>query len=131
MNYEEARQIGPDGPNPGKWNWTNYNDSIAEHPYTVPPCISANGIRCDHETREEAERHHWRYEVANVHLHQLDLDRIRERQRCDWPGCPNWEDYQAHWPDGYRVDSLCTAHATLETVVELHPFEPGISSIHS
>lgn len=20
MNYEEARQIGPDGPNPGKWN---------------------------------------------------------------------------------------------------------------
>lgn len=95
------------------------------------PTLVWHCIRCDHETREEAERHHWRHEIAQVRLRKLDLDRIRERERCDWPGCPNWEDYQAHWPGGYRVDSLCTAHATLETVVELHPFEPGISSIHS
>jgi hypothetical protein len=135
MNYEQAREIGPDGPAPGKWNWTNFNDSVAPNPYTVAPCawpdftwpeppldkpisqwpkVTPTGReRCDHDTREEAERHHWKYELGRVRLVKLDLDAIRERHRCAVEDC------------------LCEEHATFNTVVELHPFVPGVRSIHS
>jgi hypothetical protein len=152
VNYEQARQIGPDGPAPGKWNWTNLNDGIQKAPYTVDPCAWPDYVRppvdpmtatyvggwaptgrerCDHDTQEEAERHHWRYDLGKVQLTKLDLDALRQRARCDVPECPNWEDYRTRWPGGYVSDSLCEEHATHQTVVGLHPFAPGISEIHS
>lgn len=131
MNYEQARQVGPDGPAPGKWNWTNFNDGVADHPYTVEPCREPEPgkERCDHDTQEEAERHHWKHEVLHIRLVKLDLETLRERFRCDVEGCPNWEEYQAHWPGGYVVDHLCEEH--YDGALTLHPFTPGMRLIHS
>lgn len=158
MNYEEARQIGKDGPAPGKWNWTNMNDSVQPNPYTIAPCawpdfewppydytrslqdqpkVTPTGReRCDHDTREEAERHHWEANVAAVTIRRVDLKTARSRSKCDVPGCDNWERYQAQWPDGYIVDSLCARHGGPDRVegnpVELiHPFVPGTRIVHS
>ena len=135
VNYEEARQIGPNGPAPGKWNWSNFNDTVQDAPFTAAPCawpdFESGRRRCDHDTREEAERHHWEYEVARVQFHRLDLDTLRGRQRCDVPECQNWEDYRTSWPGGFRSDALCTGHANREGVTTIHPFVPGMQSIHS
>lgn len=150
MNYEEARQIGPTGPAPGKWNWSTRNDDRIwtsapcawpdfvwpdpplDKPMSEWPKVTPTGReRCDHDTREEAERHHWHDELGRVQLRKIDLDTARQRGRCDVAGCPNWEDYQTRWPDGYQSDSLCEEHATHQTVVALHPFTPGAQVIHS
>lgn len=134
MNYEQARQIGPNGPAPGKWNWTNFNDGIAPNPYTIAPCRDPDlgKERCDHDTRQEAERHHWRYEMALVQLVPFDAVGARERYRCDVSDCPNWEDFYTRWPDGYRMDHLCLDHATFQDVVKLHPYdEREVQVIHS
>lgn len=148
MNYEEARQIGPDGPAPGKWNWTTMNDG---HIRTAQPCawpdfdwssvtheaIIAGSVqptgreRCDHDTREEAERHQYDAALAKMTIDRLDLDAIRERRRCDAPRCREWESWRANWHDGYRFDHLCDAHADRATVALIHPFVPGIRSMHS
>lgn len=84
MNYEQARQIGPNGP----------------------------------------------YDLGRVQLYRLDLVSARSRSHCDVPECPNWEDFRTLWPGGYISDSLCQEHATHATVVELHPFHPGLREIH-
>ena len=139
MNYEQARQIGPTGPAPGKWNWTNANDGMSPNPFTVAPCRQPEPgkERCDHDTREEAERHHYDYERGQVRIVHIDLSTVRERRRCDVPGCSNWERYHAIWPGGYIVDSLCSRHSGADPTNGLagpdlvHPFEPGLSVIHS
>ena len=145
MNYEQARQLGPDSEAPGKWNWTTMHDGQIA---TAPPCwypdidwltvsefenVGLTGRqRCDHDTKEEAERHQWRDELAHVRLEKLDLATARQRLRCDVPDCPDWEDYRAEWPGGWgRFDSLCAWHATFDQVVELHPFSPDRQVIHS
>lgn len=147
MNYEQARQIGPDGPAPGKWNWTNANDSIAPAPYTVEPCaypdspIPAGWVfgqplertgreRCDHETREDAERHHYEHEISHVRIEPIEGD-ARELRRCAYPACTQWQSSRAWWPGGYRFDPLCFHQATIEVVRELNPFRPGIAITHS
>ena len=160
MNYEEARQIGPSGPAAGKWNWTNMNDSVQEAPFTVAPCawpdfdwppfdpkkaladqpkVTPTGReRCDHDTREEAERHHYDYELAGVRIQRVDLSTARSRSKCDVPDCQNWERYQAFWPGGFVVDSLCSPHRFAkpgenqpEALRLIHPFVPGSRTIHS
>jgi len=132
VNYEEARQGGPGALAPDKWNWTNFNDSVSkEHAYVIAPCRDPEPgkARCDHDTREGAERHHWKHEVLHIRLAKLDLDTLRERFRCDVEGCSNWEEYQAHWPGGYIVDHLCEEH--YDAAPLLHPFMPGARHIHS
>lgn len=141
MNYEQARQRSADG----KWAWTTMNDGRISTaggcvtwpegpPLTVEEAIGPDrkpmGEPHAHETREEAERCHWHWELGRVRLEQLDLATLRERRRCDVSECPEWEDYRTRWHDGYRTDSLCTFHATHQTVVELHPFVPGMQVIH-
>ncbi len=148
MNYEQARQIGPDGPAPGKWNWTNYNDSVAARPYTAAPCLFPDSPipddwvpgtpvpprdgreRCDHDTQEDAERHRYEYERSNVQFEALNLDTAAERRRCIV--CDDWETHRtrAYWPiaDG---ESFCTVHATPDGWREAHPFRPGMTHIHS
>jgi hypothetical protein len=153
VNYEQARQIGPDGPAPGKWNWTNLNDSVQPAPYTIAPCawpdfkwppfdpsrsldeqskVTPTGReRCDHDTQEEAERHHWQYELSHVSPHPIDKATVRQLDRCDHPGCNEWADYTMRWPDSYRQETVCTKHLTVESLVERHPFTPGLQAIHS
>jgi len=139
VNYDQARQIEATG----KWNWTTMNDGAIR---TAAPCAypdfewpsrfdpinlpkPTGRARCDHDTREQAERHHYDDEVRRVRIQKLDLDTLRARHRCAFEGCPRWEDYRAHWPGGYRVDSLCGEHA--ERSAELRPFVPGMQVIHS
>ena len=143
MNYDEARQLGPDAEAAGKWNWTTMNDGQI---YTASPCAWPDSpfpkdwkfgdpdprhgrLRCDHDTREEAERHYYEHQVSGIRMEELDLDSIRERRRCDVKACRNWEEWRAHWPSGYEVDSLCQQHR--EAFVLLHPFVPGLQVIHS
>lgn len=124
MNYEAARQRESNG----RWNWTNMRDGRI---WTLLPCgYGALGTTCDHETKEQAERHHYDHELAGVRFEQLDPDR-RLIHRCDVESCRELETQHAVWPDGYTFDSVCDAHANSETVAGLHPFEPGIEVIHS
>lgn len=153
MNYDEARPLGAKSENPGKWNWTTMNDHVIR---TAGPCawpdfdwssvdpmdIIAGKVeptgreRCDHDTREEAERHQYDAALAKVTIDPLNLDDIRERRRCHAPGaegkgCVEWETHRANWHDGYRTDRLCDDHANVETVALIHPFIPGMRSMHS
>jgi hypothetical protein len=141
VNYDQARQNTDGG-----WAWTSMNDGRIRtaggcvtwpegEPVTIEDALGPNpkpmGPPHSHATKEEAERCHWRYELGKVRLERLDLGTLRQRGRCDVPECPNWEDSRACWPDGYRVDALCEEHATVETVIALHPFEAGMQEIHS
>ncbi len=148
MNYDQARQLGEESDAPGKWNWSTMNDGVIR---TAPPCwfpdfvwpkddpegiitgkIRPSGRpRCDHDTREEAERHHWRHEIDNTEIRQIDLDAARERRRCDYPGCPEWETYRSHVRGWGYGDSMCDAHANRASLGEMHPFHPGTRVIHS
>lgn len=153
MNYDEARQLGADSDSPGKWNWTTMNDGRIR---TASPCAwpdydwssvpvevilagtaSPTGReRCDHDTREAAERHQYDAALAKMTIDRLELDDIRARRRCDAPGddgkgCREWESWRANWHDGYRFDHLCDDHADRATVALIHPFVPGIRSMHS
>lgn len=152
MNYDQARQIGPEGPAPGKWNWTSMNDGINNgHPYTIAPCLWPDGRsvppsplatdppehsgreRCDHETQEEAERHRWRFELSSMTPTKIDKDTATELHRCDAEGCPNWADYSLEAPFyiSPRHNDLCEQHLNPHVLAALHPFVAGWSSIHS
>jgi hypothetical protein len=143
MNYDEARQLGKDSEAPGKWNWSSMNDRVIR---TASPCAypdyqwpvhfdvlnpptPTGRERCDHDTREEAERHYYDAQVHGIRMEQLDLDSIRERRRCAVAECPNWEEWRAHWPGGYSIDSLCQQHH--DRAASLHPFVPDLQVIHS
>ena len=150
MNYDEARQLGASSDSPGKWNWSSRND---DHIRTASPCAWPDFVwpknvidystikptgrdRCDHDTREEAEHHQYDAALAKVTIDLLALDDIRERRRCDaagddGKGCREWETHRANWYDGYRTDHLCDDHANVIAVAEIHPFIPGMRSMHS
>lgn len=148
MNYEEARQLGAKSDAPGKWNWSNRNDDRIS---TASPCawpdfewppldptdpwgakVTPTGReRCDHDTREEAERHQYDAALTKVTIDLLILDDIHQRRRCDAPDCREWETHRANWHDGYRFDHLCDDDADVAVVAVIHPFVPGMSRIHS
>ena len=136
MNYDQARQIGPGGPAPGKWNWSSMNDGLNDGAaYTAAPCREPEPgkARCDHDTQEEAERHRWLYELSAMQPTPVDKDAARELQRCDVAECPNWADYSMSAPFyiNPRQNWLCTKHLHPESLQALHPFTPGLASIHS
>lgn len=125
MNYEEARQFEN-----GKWNWTNYNDSVnRDYAYVIWPCRdpAPDKKRCDHDTREEAERHHWEWEIEHTRIEPWDEESASDRLRCRVKGCPAWQTRTAFWPDGFRAEPLCDEHGP----ADVWPFEPGMRSIHS
>lgn len=143
MNYDQARQLGPESEAPGKWNWTTMNDGVVR---TASPCFypdidwdarrSLAGPetlggrpRCDHDTREEAERHYWDDQVAHIRIQPIDYASVRELRRCDVGGCADWERFRAQWPGGYVVDSLCDVHRS--SAPTIHPFSSGMAVIHS
>lgn len=150
MNYDQARQIGPDGPAPGKWNWSSMNDGInGGAPYTIAPCrwpddVPASPLahdppehtgreRCDHDTQEEAERHRWLYELSSMMPTPIDKDTVRELHRCDVAECPNWSDYSLEAPFyvNPRQNWLCSTHLNPASIQALHPFVAGWASVHS
>ena len=148
MNYDEARMLAPDTDAPGRWNWTTMNDGVIR---TAAPChypdfdwdavasdeVLAPGFhptgrpRCDHLTREEAERHYWRHELDTTKIEPVDLDAIHERRRCDYPGCKEWEEYRTRVKGWGYGDSLCERHANRVSLEEIHPFILGTRVIHS
>lgn len=138
MNYAQARQIGPEGPAPGKWNWTSVNDGISDgKPYTVEPCRQPwdkpGQERCDHPTQEEAERHRWRFELSRMTPTPVDKESARELHRCDMPDCPNWADYSLEAPFyiSGRHNDLCQTHLHPASLEALNPFVPGMQEVHS
>lgn len=135
MNYEQARQIAPDAQEgAGKWNWTNFNDSIADHPYTTTPCRnpSFGKTRCDHDTQEEAERHRYEFEASMVRIREVDLDTLPARLRCEYPGCGRWQTHESAMTSFTWASSpLCEEHATMAAWREIHPFVPGMQEVHS
>jgi len=130
VNYEQARQLGKDSDAPGCWNWSLRNDDVI---YTTWPCHNPTPERerCDHETREEAERHHWEAQAAAIEWHPFDVDAALTLHRCDFPGCGSWADGSYAWFHGWEQGEFCVAHSTPEAWREANPFTPGHSEIHS
>ena len=85
MNYDEARQTKD-----GIWHWTTMNDGLVR---TCPPCIQMTDVpiedlghipvgvlgRCEHATKEEAERHFYDY--------CFEPEQIREGTNSHWLDC--------------------------------------------
>ena len=146
MNYDEARVLGPDSDAPGAWNWTTRNDGVIR---TAPPCAwpdfdwssvpfsdilaatvtPAGRARCDHASREEAELHHWTHELDSIRIEPIDLATVRERRRCDVPGCSEWQTHQGR--AAWLAPDLCDAHANRAGLELVYPFVPGLQEVHS
>lgn len=139
MNYDEARPLKDGG-----WHWTTMNDGVVR---TAQPCIqilkpfepgsldfslkASDITRCEpHATREEAERHYYDWclsSVAEIHL-------ADQQRRCRAEGCGVFTDVMLGNRQMERMfngDPLCPEHRTREVLAKIHPFTPGMQSIHS
>lgn len=145
MNHQSARQIA-DGPNAGKWHWTEANSRTGTHAIgycgrfqTCPECDSRSFIthvecgtcgvtgyvdvgdaQCaGHDTPEEAAEHYRQYLLTE----RLRLDGMRSENqqfRCEAEGCDEWTQTHAHL-GSWLMWALCDAHRTRETVEVLYP----------
>lgn len=119
MNYHQARQLGPESENPGKWNWSTRN---GDRIWTAAPCSRPDGSRDDHDTQEEAERHFYDHEANN----------LREVTYTTADRCQGPHDGEAPWTDkslearllGHA--SLCDEHRNADGWRLINPFHPGI-----
>jgi hypothetical protein len=144
MNYDEARQLGASSNAPGKWNWSSRND---DHIRTASPCawpdfvwpknvidystiIATGRERCDHDTREDAERHHWNDTAESMDWRPIDQDMTRTLDRCDFPECKAWSTVTA-WSRGWIRGIYCADHANADSYRLAHPFAPGSQEVHS
>lgn len=139
MNYDEAREI------PGKgWHWTTMNNGVVR---TAQPCIQipemsvedlmrkplmgTNITRCEpHATREEAERHYYDWCLSTV----TEIKLSNQQLRCRAEGCEAWTGTELgnrQLECMFNGDPLCDEHRTRETLALIHPFAPGLRSIHS
>lgn len=144
MNYEQARHIGSEGPAPGAWNWTTARDGAiwTSHPCAWPDSpipadwqpgqelVRTGRERCDHATREEAERHHWDAEIADAPLVAVDVDRADAQYRCRYPECRAWATHAIHW-DGFAWDDVCPEHTGEDARRVIRPFTLGLRVVHS
>jgi hypothetical protein len=109
MRYSAARQRQSDG----KWDWTTQR---GEAVYAVPPC----GDGCPgHDTKEEAERHYYDYQLAKLKERSQDI-----KCRCEAKDCDVWTNKTLD-TDLYDATYLCDAHRNKEVFEQLHPFHPG------
>jgi hypothetical protein len=140
VNYDEARAI------PGKgWHWTTMRDGVVR---TAEPCIRHVGDethplwymqpskpeeweRCEpHATREEAERHYYDWCLSTA----TDIQLADQQLRCRAEGCEAWTDTELGNRQLERMfngDPLCAEHRTRDVLATLHPFTPGLRSVHS
>ena len=135
MNYDEARQTKD-----GVWHWTTMNDNVVR---TAAPCIQLEDIpieeigtktinvlgRCNHVTKEEAERHFYEY--------CFEPEQIREDTNMHWLDCAKCGaptkrllGNRGLW-SLINQDPLCDEHFGVEILKELHPFHINIKLIHS
>ena len=139
MNYDEAREI------PGKgWHWTTMNNGVVRtaHPcIQIPemsfedlmrkPLMGTDITRCPpHATKEEAERHYYDWCLSTV----TEIELSNQQLRCRAEGCEAWTDTELGNRQLERMfngDPLCDAHRNRETLALIHPFTPGLGSIHS
>jgi hypothetical protein len=117
VNYDQALELETGG-----WHWTTFNDDVIR---TAWPCLDCP----PHATREEAERHF--YEAC---LESVVERSTLESWRCAVSDCerPSWKTLgNPQMSRCFRPVPLCTEHCNRATLRELHPFEPGLSVIHS
>lgn len=115
MNYEQARQRESDG----RWDWTVRND---DRIWATGPC----GEHTDgHATAEEAERHFYDWEVANLKPYTI----AGALHPCEI--CQAWSDGGLGTPDGFGGPILCAAHRNADGYQQVRPFAPGLTLIHS
>lgn len=113
MNYYEARQRKD-----GVWHWTVMNDNVLR---PSQPCTED----CQHQTREEAERHFYEYEVANLRTQEFEA-----WHKCEAEGCETLTNKVMTPRHGGGVD-LCDVHRTAEQYRVLRPFKAGVQIISS
>lgn len=86
-------------------------------------------ITCEpHATREEAERHYYYASLESVREYGVSWS------PCAVPECPNPADKMLGnigMDKAFNGDPLCDEHRTREQLAALHPFTPGMASIHS
>jgi hypothetical protein len=116
MNYAEARQRESDK----RWDWTVRND---DRIWRSEPC---SGHEDGHETREEAERHFWEWEMAQPFSVFVEERHLR---RCEI--CNEWTDARVRMYDGYKTLVLCSIHQNRLSIEQLYPFAPGRALIYS
>jgi len=122
VNYYAARQLGPNSRAPGKWNWTRMNDGVIT---TAAPCYQPDGGD-DHDSKEDAERHFWEWEAANLRRTEYTT-----ASRCDGPhdgDAPRTAIAFGVRPVGAEVH-VCPQHESqaVEIWKAAHPFVPGIA----
>lgn len=116
MNYAAARQRQSNG----RWDWTVRND---DRIWRVAPCDDHED---GHATREEAERHHWEYEMARPIRVFQDPD---EQRKCEV--CSAWTHDRVKQEGDWHQIVLCSEHQTREAIEQLRPFSPGQTVIYS
>jgi hypothetical protein len=97
------------------WNWAS--DGIP-----ITPCLQGlYGGLCNHERREDAERHHWEAFIDSVRIESTTFARRPTIQLCGIVQCRQWQTHVAISPrEALRGDiPLCGAHANVETVTRL------------
>jgi len=119
MNYAEARQRQSDG----RWDWTTRND---DRIWRSSPCSAHED---GHATREEAERHHWEYELDNVRRFVVADAGAVTLERCQI--CSVFTASHVRFADGYTMFFLCSIHQDRASLEQVHPFVPCVSIIHS
>ncbi len=118
MNYYVARRRQKDGILIDLWDWTCQNgDAI----WPMTPC----SLSCEHKTREEAERHHYEYEIET-------RKRVTFEQADKCVECGEWTDSSFEIGHGIgRLIKLCEKCGTEEAVRKHDPFVPGCTVMSS
>jgi len=117
VNYREARQRTTDG----RWDWTNMNDKVVT---TAAPCTDHSD---GHATQEEADRHFYDHEVANLREFHLE----GTQHHCAVDGCDNWTGggLESRWLG--QGTMLCEDHDSRDGWMAANPFSSPIHIIAS
>jgi hypothetical protein len=117
MNYDQARELTTGG-----WHWTTRNDDVIR---TAWPCLDCP----PHATRDEAERHFYEACLESVTEQELAVPHSCTVPDCQQPAMSFLGNRGLSRI--FAGTALCPAHLNRATLRELHPFEPGLSVIHS
>lgn len=119
MNYAQARQRQSDG----RWDWTTMNDGRV---WPSAPCSTHED---GHATQEEAERHHWDYELDTVRRFEVPDHQAGSLERCRI--CKAFTASHVRFADGYTTIFLCPDHQDRASLEQGYPFAPNRQVIHS
>jgi len=114
MNYYQARQLK----DTGKWNWTGMRDKVIT---TAGDCVNHPE---GHNTREEAEKCFYNYQVANLREEEYE-----SYNKCAI--CKKLSNKSLTTRHGSRPVTLCNRHRNKKNYMKVQPFIPGIRIISS